>query len=108
MFDQRTQKQKDLQALLCKKIQDYGFEVVGGVSNKLCIANVYKTRDDILANKPYLYSYKQSWEAVETLVESWRNEHKSDPVDKVASSFALDCYMKLLHGIQEGWLTLID
>lgn len=108
MFDKRTKEQKQFQELLCKKIQDYGFEAVGGVSNKLCIANVYKIRDDILANKPYLYSYKQSWEDVATLVESWRNEHESDPVDKVASSFALDCYMKLLHGIQEGWLTLID
>lgn len=108
MFDRRTKEQKQFQELLCKKIQDYGFEAVGGVSNKLCIANVYKIRDDILANKPYLYSYKQSWEDVAILVESWRNEHESDPVDKVASSFALDCYMKLLHGIQEGWLTLID
>lgn len=108
MFDRRTQKQKDFQALLCKKIQDYGFEVVGGVSNKLCIVNVYKTRDDILASKPYLYSYKQGWEDVSNLIESFRNELKFDPVDKVASSFALDCYMKLLNGIQEGWITLID
>lgn len=108
MIDRKTKKQKDFQALLCKKIQDYGFEVVGGVSNKLCIANVYKTRADILSNKPYLYSYKQNWGDITDLVESFRNEHKSDPVDKVASSFALDCYMKLSHGIQEGWLTLID
>ena len=108
MFDRRTQKQKDFQALLCKKIQDYGFEAVGGVSNKECIANVYRNREDILANRPYLYSYKQGWEDVSNLIESFRNEHKSDPVDKVASSFALDCYMKLIHGIQEGWITLID
>ena len=108
MFDKRNKEQKQFQELLCKKIQDCGFEVVGGVSNKECIANVYKTRADILSNKPYLYSYKQDWEDVADLVESWRNEHKSDPVDKAASSFALDCYMKLLHGIQEGWITLIN
>ena len=82
--------------------------LLGGVSNKECIANVYKTRADILSNKPYLYSYKQNWGDVTDSVESFRNEHKSDPVDKVASSFALDCYMKVIHRIQEDWITLID
>lgn len=77
MLDRKTKKQKDFQSLLCKKIQNYGFEVVGGVSNKKCIADVYKTRADILANKPYLYSYKQSWEDVATLVESWRKAKRA-------------------------------